>query len=70
MFKTIGLHIYMYRDKVTQLHDIYDNRKVNRTFRKYLIKHLTTTIYYIHTLYSCMHEYIPGVKDFSKQNKK
>lgn len=44
--------------------------KLIRTFRKYLIKHLTTTIYYIHTLYSCMHEYIPGVKDFSKQNKK
>lgn len=43
--------------------------KLIRTFRKYLIKHLTTTIY-IHTLYSCMHEYIPGVKDFSKQNTK
>lgn len=32
IFKTIGLHIYMYRDKVTQLHDIYDNRKANKNF--------------------------------------
>lgn len=32
MFKTIGLQIYMYSDKLTQLHDIYDNRKVNKIF--------------------------------------
>lgn len=32
MFKTIGLQIYMYSDKVTQLNDIYDNRKVNKNF--------------------------------------
>lgn len=24
---------------------------------------------YIHTLYSCMHAHIPGVKDFSKRKK-
>lgn len=32
MFKTIGLHIYMYRDKVTQRHDSYDNRKGSKNF--------------------------------------
>lgn len=32
MFKTIGLQIYMYSDKLTQLHDIYHNRKVNKNF--------------------------------------
>lgn len=32
MLKTIGLQIYMYSDKVTQLHDIYDNRKVSKNF--------------------------------------
>lgn len=70
MFKTIGLHIYMYRDKVIQLHDIYDNRKVNKNFSEIFNQASNNDNIYTPGMYSCMHEYIPGVKDFSKQNKK